>query len=120
MFVSHSRKDKELVYEVAKLLYRSGVEPFIAEFEELEGRRFTSEEIKREITNSQMLALLLTPNVTLTLHTISWVICEVGVAHALNKAIQLYENENNPVKDLPIPHIDIYWLFDFKSMGDWI
>jgi hypothetical protein len=104
---------------MSKILHRTGASPFIAEFEELgEANKFTSEDIKREVANSSMVLLLLTPNVSLTPHTRSWVIYEASIAHALYKPVYVFEDEHTPVKDLPIPHVDCYWLYDSRLRED--
>jgi hypothetical protein len=120
VFISHSKKDKSLVYNICKILYRAGMRPFIAEFEELgESGGLTSEDLKREMEQSEMVALLLTENVISTKYTRNWVAYEVGLAHGLNKPIWVFEDENKPIKDFPVPHVDYYFLYDPSLREDW-
>ena len=65
VFISHSRRDKELVYNIVKVLYRANVSAFVAEFEELgEYGKLTADDLRREIQSSDIVALLLTRSVT--------------------------------------------------------
>lgn len=120
IFISHSRRDKELVYSITKILYRVGVKPYIAEFEELgELGRLTAENLKSEISASDMLALMLTRNVCVSPYTRNWVAYEIGVAHAFGKPIWVFESEHEFVEDYPIPRVDYYFIFNPELRGDW-
>ena len=61
-FLSHSRKDKELVNRIYKTCSRANIKPNIAEFEELEAGRLTADEIVRMIHRSGLFLLFLTEN----------------------------------------------------------
>ncbi|RLF81168.1 hypothetical protein DRN44_06170 [Thermococci archaeon] len=79
VFVSHSRRDIELVNSIFKVLHRADLKPVIAEFEELgEIGKFTAEELRKEILESKMLILLLTKNVVASSYTRNRVAHEVG------------------------------------------
>ena len=120
VFISHSRRDKELVHNMIKVLYRANVQAFVAEFEELgEYGMLTADDIRREIQSSDMLALLLTRSVTASPYTRNWVAYEVGVAHALNKPIWVFESEHEFVQDFPVPHVDYYFIFNPELRVDW-
>ena len=120
VFISHSRRDKELVYNMVKVLYRARIEAFIAEFEELgEYGKLTADDLRREIQSSDMVALLLTKSVTASPYTRNWVTYEVSVAHALNKPIWVFESEQEFVWDFPIPHVDYYFIFNPELREDW-
>jgi len=120
VFVSHSKRDIELVNSIFKVLHRANLKPFIAEFEELgEIGKFTAAELRKEILESKMLILLLTKNVVASPYTRNWVAYEVGVAHGSGIPIWVFEDENNPVSKFPIPHVDYYFLYDPKLNRDW-
>jgi len=120
VFISHSRRDKELVYNIVKVLYRANVSAFVAEFEELgEYGKLTADDLRREIQSSDIVALLLTRSVTASPYTRNWVTYEVSVAHALNKPVWVFESEQEFVQDFPIPHVDYYFIFNPEFREDW-
>lgn len=120
VFISHSRRDKDLVYNMVKVLYRAQIGAFIAEFEELgEYGKLTADDLRREIQSSDMVALLLTKSVTASPYTRNWVTYEASVAHALNKPIWVFESEQEFVRDFPVPHVDYYFIFNPEFREDW-
>jgi len=125
-FLSHSRKDKELVNRIYKACSRANIKPNIAEFEELEAGRLTAEEIAQMIHRSRLFLLFLTQNVVNNIHTQNWVIFELGCAYGAKtrpspplefKDIYVFE----PFQQIsfPIPYLDYYILFDPNSEPHW-
>ena len=120
VFISHSKKDMEIVNRIYKILYQNGISPKIAEFEELGERgKLTASYIKDMMSMSDWCLVFLTPNVTATVHTQNWVSYEIGVAHAYNKPIWIFEHEKTPIRDFPVPHVDYYFLYDPNNSPDW-
>lgn len=123
-FLSHSRKDKELVNRIYKALYRAGIKPNIAEFEELEAGRLTADKIVEMIHRSRLFLLFLTSNVVKSIYTQNWVSFELGCAYGAKtrppqilKDIYVFE----PFEQIrfPIPYLDYYILFDPETEPHW-
>ena len=119
-FISHSREDMELVNRIYKALYQAGVEPKLAEFEELgEKGKLSAPQIKEMIMNSSWTLVFLTPKVTASVHTQNWVAYEVGVSHGLSRPVWIFEDEKRIVSEFPIPYLDYYFLYDPQNSQDW-
>lgn len=123
-FLSHSKKDKDLVNRIYKACYRANIKPNIAEFEELGSGRLTANDIANMIHRSRIFLLFLTPNVMNSVYTQNWVIFELGCAYGAKsrppsvfKDIYVFE----PFHQLkfPIPYLDYYILFDPDSEPHW-
>jgi hypothetical protein len=123
-FLSHSRKDKELVNRIYKACSRANIKPNIAEFEELEAGRLTAEKIAQMIHRSRLFLLFLTQNVVNSIYTQNWVVFELGCAYGAKtrspsefKDIYVFE----PFQQIyfPIPYLDYYILFDPNSEPHW-
>ncbi len=118
IFISHSRKDEELVRAVKKALENVGHTPVIEELiptEEQEAVPY--EEIQTNVKESEFLFLFLTDNVVATEFTQNWVCHEAGLAAAYSKRLFVFERAGTPIK-FPIPYLTDYALFDPEDPED--
>lgn len=119
-FISHSKRDIELVNKIYRALYQAGITPKLAEFEELgEKGGLTALQIKEMITNSSWTLVFLTPNVVVSDHTRDWVAYEVGVSHGLSRPVWVFEDDRTPIEEFPVPYLDYYFLYDSQNPQDW-
>jgi hypothetical protein len=97
VFLSHSRKDSELVARTKaalKILDTSAIA-----LEDLPGSRTVNDarqEIERQIRNSEIVFLLLTPNAVATMHTRTWIGHEVAVASGMGKELAVFQEPGVP------------------------
>ncbi|MCE2498711.1 MAG: toll/interleukin-1 receptor domain-containing protein [Nitrosopumilaceae archaeon] len=118
IFISHSKKDEDLVLVMEKTLKNMGHTPIIEEFVPAEERKSVPhKEIRSNVEKSEFLFLFLTDNVMATEYTRSWVIWESGLASADSKKLFVFERIGTPIK-LPIPYLTDYALFDPDNTGD--
>ena len=118
IFISHSKKDEDLILVMKKTLMNMGHIPIIEEFVPVEERKSVPhEEIRSNVEKSEFLFLFLTDNVVATEYTRSWVIWESGLAAADSKKLFVFERIGTPIK-LPIPYLTDYALFNPDSTGD--
>lgn len=111
MFISHSRKDEDLVLAIGKALKNMRHTPVIQEFIPVEERRpVPHEEIKRNVEKSNFVFVFLTDNVVSTPFTQGWVNHEVGLASAYSKKLFVFERVGTPIK-FTIPYLTDYALF---------
>jgi hypothetical protein len=123
-FLSHSRKDKELVNRIYKACSRAEIKPNIAEFEKLGTTRLTAENIVEMIHRSRMFLLFLTPNVMNSVYTQNWVNFELGCAYgARTRPAQIlkdvYVFEPFDQIQFPISYLDYYVLIDPSQEPHW-
>ena len=123
-FLSHSKKDTNLVNRIYKTCSRANIKPNIAEFEKLGTRRLTAEDIVRMIHRSRLFLLFITQNVTDSIYTQNWVNFELGCAYgaktrpaAVLKDIYVFE----PFDQIrfPVPYLDYYVLIDPNQEPHW-
>ena len=118
IFISHSKKDEELVLTVKKILENMGHTPIIEEFMSAEERApVPHEEIRRNVEKSGFLFLFLTDNIVATPHTRNWVSYEVGLAAAHSKKLFVFERLGVPIP-FPIPYLTDYALFNPDKTED--
>lgn len=123
-FLSHSRKDMELVNRIYKACSRANIKPNIAEFEEVEAGRLTADRIVDMIHRSRLFLLFLTENVMNSIYTQNWVIFELGCAYGSktrppSELKDIYVFEPFSQINFPIPYLDYYILFDPHSEPHW-
>lgn len=123
-FLSHSRKDKELVNRIYKACSRAKIKPNIAEFEEIGTTNLTAEHIAEMIHKSRLFLLFITENVTDSLYTQNWVNFELGCAYGaktrpapVSKDIYVFEPFDQT--KFPIPYLDYYVLIDPHQKPHW-
>jgi len=90
IFISHSRRDEEIVNYFGKLFGSTRVKGV---FKEIEGFKSgeQSEEIQNDIQNSTAIFILLGENVQKLKHTRDWVVWESAIAKATDKEIWVFE-----------------------------
>ena len=122
-FISHSRKDKELVNRIYKICSRARIRPNIAEFEEIEEGKLNAEDIASMISRSRFFVLFLTRHVIGSIHTQNWVAYEVGYAHGMKTtsllSLDIYVFEPFDQLKFPIPYLDYYTLFNTDEEPHW-
>ena len=122
--MSHSREDKDLVNRIYKACSRASITPRIAEFEELGAGDLTAEDIVDMIHASRFFLLFLTPNVSKSIYTQSWVSFELGCAYgAKTRPAQIFKDIYvfEPFSQIrfPIPYLDYYVLIDPDQNPHW-
>ncbi len=117
VFISHSRLDRTLTANVAKLLQNIGETAVIMEYQ-TEGKDVPPfEEIRKAVIGSDYVMLFKTDNAIQSDHTKSWIVFEVGVASATNKRLIVFERRGPPIH-FPIPYLTDYMLFDPETVSD--
>lgn len=105
IFISHSKKDEDLVLIMKKILKNIGHTPIIEEFIPVEEREpIPYEEIRSNVEKSEFLFLFLTDNVVATPYTQNWVSYEIGLASAHSKKLFVFERIGTPI-EFPIPYL---------------
>lgn len=118
IFISHSRRDKELVTAMAKVLRNIGHNPIIEEFiPEEEKEPIPYEEIRKNVNLSDYVFLFLTDNIVKTEYTHNWVAFEIGLTANDGKRLFVFERAGVPVP-YPIPYLTDYMIFDADSAND--
>ena len=116
IFISLSSKDKGLVEVIDYNLRNVGITPIIEEFSEVRNPPY--ENIKGKIIESAAVFLWLTPTITESKYTKSWVICETIIAANQNKPVYVFEKWDSDVQ-LPIPYVTDYILYDPSQKEHW-
>ena len=118
IFISHSRRDEDLVTAIAKVLRNIGHTPIIEEFiPEEEKEPVPYEEIRKNVNLSDYVFLFLTDNIVATEYTHNWVAFEVGLAASSGKRLFVFERDGIPIP-YPIPYLTDYMIFDADSTND--
>lgn len=118
IFISHSRRDEDLVTAMAKILRNIGHDPIIEEFiPEEEKEPVPYEEIRKNVSVSNFVFLFLTDNIVATEYTHNWVAFEVGLTASAQKRLFVFERAGVPVP-YPIPYLTDYMIFDAASTND--
>lgn len=89
IFVSHSKRDKDLVDFFSNAFATTKVKAIFEEFEKILTGERTSHSVVQDIENSKALFVVLSQNVHNIPHTRDWVVWETGVAK--NKDIWVFE-----------------------------
>lgn len=118
VFISHSRRDEELVAVISKALINIGHNPIVEEFIPEEKKESVPyEEIMKNVGLSNYIFLLLTDNILATGYTRNWVTFEVGLAARDRKRVFVFERTGVPIP-YPIPYLTDYTVFDADSTND--
>jgi len=122
-FISHSRKDKELVNRIYKTCSRARITPNIAEFEEMEEGKLNAQDIASMIRRSRLFILFLTSNAMESIYNQNWITYEVAFAHGMKttstRAVDIYIFEPFDQLEFPIPYLDYYILYDPYEDPHW-
>lgn len=116
IFVSHSKRDHELVTSISSCLRSANIQPILEEFTPETTPPYAK--IYSDMRNSEAAFLLLSPNVTISPHTQNWICYEVGLAHAFNKPVYVFEQIDCPI-NFPVPYVSDYVVYDPKNASDW-
>ena len=118
IFISHSKRDENLVLNVKKILENVGHSPIIEEFIPAEKQLpVPYEEIRTNVEKCEFLFVFLTDNVVMTPYTQNWVIYEVSLAAHSSKSVYVFERIGSPIP-FPIPYLTDYALFDPDNTND--
>jgi len=109
IFISHSKKDWNIIQVFLNAFNGTGVRPILMEYERYVNPPWS--EIKNAIGQSSALFVLLGTNLKSSDYTQNWVSYEVGVADTLNRPIWVFEDINNTVR-FPIPNVHHYMLYN--------
>ncbi|MDQ1591604.1 MAG: hypothetical protein QOG71_2231 [Pyrinomonadaceae bacterium] len=121
IFISHSAKDDDLKNFFNKGFATSSVTAKYEEIEQLLKGTITTEAIKQDISVSNAIFVLLSPNVETLSHTRDWVGFEVGFAAGVggsNKDIWVFENIRDVGSlEMVIPSFDHYVVYDTSDVA---
>lgn len=115
VFISHSKRDEELIRNVRDLLKNVGHTPIIEEFiPEEKQDDVPHNEISKNVEKSDAMMLFLTDNVVMTPYTQNWINYEVGLARGRSIRLFVFERIGSPIS-FPIPYLTDYALFDMNQ-----
>jgi len=118
IFISHSRRDEQLVLNIRDLLVNLGHTPIIEEFTpEYMKLPIPHDEIRRNVGMSNAVFLFLTDEIVRTEYTKNWVIFEDGLARERLIPIFVFERQGFPIS-YPIPYVTDYMVFNPESISD--
>jgi len=118
IFISHSKRDEQLVQNIQSVLLNVGHTPIIEEFiPESMKEPIPYEEIRKNVQQSDAVFLFLTDEVVRTEYTKNWVIEEDGVALDRHIPVFVFERKGFPIH-YPIPYVTDYMLFDPYTIED--
>ena len=116
VFISHSKRDSDLVIRIKQILENIGHTPALEEFiPESDKKPIPYDEIRTKVSGSDVVFLFLTDNIVATEYTKNWVIFEVGVASSMKKPLYIFERQGVPIQ-YPLPYFTDYMLFDQNSI----
>ena len=119
IFISHSRKDKEIIAFFDSIFSGSKVKSVKVEFEKIKAEAIPSITIRKKIKQSKAAFVLLGPNVELTIYTRNWISFEIGLAAALGKPIWVFEPIQSNIK-FPIPYLNHYMQYELEYDREYI
>lgn len=118
IFISHSKRDEQLVRNIQSVLINLKQTPIIEEFIPEESKEpIPYEEIRKNIKLSHSVFLFLTDEIVKTEYTKNWVIFEVGLASHSGTPLFVFERKGFPIS-YPIPYVTDYMLFDPTNVED--
>jgi len=118
IFISHSKRDEQLVQNIQSVLLNVGHTPIIEEFiPESMKEPIPYEEIRKNVQQSDAVFLFLTDEVVRTEYTKNWVIEEDGVALNRHIPVFVFERKGFPIH-YPIPYVTDYMVFDPSTIED--
>ena len=114
IFVSHSRKDTEIIHFFLEAFAGTKVKPHLEEFEREPPTGVTATKIQGDIDLSNAVFVLLSENVEKLSHTRDWINWECGTAR--NKQIWVFEPVTSFGKiRMVVPRFNHYALFEINA-----
>lgn len=114
IFISHSKRDKDLRNFFSNAFAGTKVEAIFEEFEEILTGKITSDKIARDIENSKAIFVILSSNVENIPHTRDWVVWETGMAK--NRDIWVFEPYPQLGRiSVVTPYLRHYVVFDLND-----
>ena len=117
VFISHSKKDTELVKIINHNFRSVDVVPLFMEFTPESEPLY--KKIEENVDLSEAVFLFLTPNVISSDYTKNWITFEVGLAKKANKPVFVVEDFISKVH-FPVPYLTDYVLYEPAKVEDWI
>lgn len=118
IFISHSKRDEQLVLNIRDLMVNLGHSPIIEEFiPEQMKLPIPHDEIRRNVGMSSAVFLFLTDEIVRTEYTRNWVIFEDGLARERLIPVFVFERQGFPIS-YPIPYVTDYMVFNPESISD--
>ena len=114
IFISHSKKDKEVIHFFLEAFAGTKVKPHLEELEKEIPTGVNAQKIEKDIQTSNAVFVLLTENVENIKHTRDWITWECGTA--LNKPIWIFEPYESLGKiSVVVPRFNHYALFQLTE-----
>src|SRR5713226_7371025 len=107
VFVSHSRRDTEIIHFFLEAFAGTKVKPHLEELEKEIPSGLTAQKIERDIQSTNAVFVLLSENVEKISHTRDWMNWECGIAR--NKELWVFEPFESLGKiSVVVPHFNHY------------
>jgi len=108
IFVSHSKKDKEMVNSFDHIFARTTVEAVCMEFEKMGLPEW--KDIRKKIVNSLATFVFLSKNITESVYTQNWIAFEIGISCSFDKEVWVFKRNDAEIK-FPIPYVTNYLIY---------
>ena len=126
-FISHAGKDKEIAKEAARVCCTAQVTPYLFEYSAEYSRPAidNARTIAKEINNSDIFLVVLSPSMSEAFWTQAWIGFEIGVS--IGAALASGGTSNNFTSriivlqdiqqdiEVSVPRVDVLFLFDFSQ-----
>ncbi|MCZ7616566.1 MAG: toll/interleukin-1 receptor domain-containing protein [Ignavibacteriaceae bacterium] len=114
IFISHSKKDKDIIHFFLEAFAGTKVKPQFEEFEKEVPTGINAQKIEKDMQASNAVFVLLSENVEIIRYTRDWVIWEYGTAK--NKDIWIFEPLESLSKiSVVVPRFNHYALFQLTE-----
>lgn len=117
VFISHSRRDAELVKVIDNNFNLAGVKPMFMEFTPQSEPPY--KKIEENVSIANAIFLFLTENVKVSDYTQNWISFEVGLAEKSGKPLYIIEDVHNKIH-FPVPYLTDYILYEPTKIQDWL
>jgi hypothetical protein len=114
VFITHSRHDEPILSHIDQLVREAEVDPIFYQYDFNNTSETACGQILRAITGSKALFVMLSNNLSSSVHTQNWVGMEVGIACAQGKPVYVLEELYGHIP-FPIPYLTDYVPYD---LGD--
>ena len=129
-FISHAAKDKEIAKEAARVCCTAQVTPYLFEYSAEYSRPAidNARTIAKEINNSDIFLVVLSPSMSEAFWTQAWIGFEIGVfigaalasggtSNNFTSRIIVLQDIQQDIK-VSVPRVDVLFLFDFSQAWD--